>query len=95
MVTPETRDIVARSEDAAYRVVDGCAVIVTSRNGRVVRLNRIGTRVWEMLGDRNLEQLAMELDGAFSIGAERALRDVTSFIEALQVRGLAVVKRSR
>jgi hypothetical protein len=78
-----------RSTDVVSRVMDGEAVLVHPRQGKVRVLNRVGARVWELAdGQRTVGDLARAISGEYDVDAERALGDVTVFCEDLVARGL-------
>ena len=75
-----------RAEEAQYEVVDGKAIIIDPGGSELVRLNRLGTLVWESLdGDRDVESLTGELVGRFpSVPRQEIDADVRGFLNDLK-----------
>jgi len=81
-----------REPAAAWRVIDGEAVMVLPATGKVHTLNEVGTRFWELVdGQRTLEQIAAALADEFDAPSERVEADCRAFVEELSARGLLVV----
>ena len=81
--------VLERHEDIAFRVVDGAAVLVSPRDAKIVTLNEVGTRVWELLDGRPLGEIARALVEDFEVDEPQALEDAATFAEDLLLRGLA------
>ena len=81
-----------REPSAAWRVIDGEAVMVLPGTGKVHTLNEVGTRFWELVdGQRTLEEIAAALADEFDAPAERIGADCRTFVEELTARGLLTV----
>jgi hypothetical protein len=71
------------------RLIDGEAVLVHPRQGKVRVLNRVGARVWELAdGAHTVSDLAQAITGQYDVDLERAQADVTAFCDDLVARGL-------
>ena len=74
------------SSDVVHRVVEGQAVLVNLASGACFELDRIGTRIWELVGEglpasRVLEALLDEYEadrGEVEIALRRLLDDLLS-----------------
>lgn len=91
-VTPAT--VVHRHPEAAYRVIEGAALIVFPREARLVTLNEVGTYIWDHLDDRTIDEVARAVVEEFDVEPEQALGDTISFIEMLRERGFVVDQES-
>ncbi len=73
----------------AWREIEGEAVLVDSKAARLLVLNPAGLALWRLLeADQTEESLAKALGEQFSVGAERAIEDVRSFLGTLAERNL-------
>lgn len=71
-----------KAKDAAWRVVDGEAVIVSPKDSNVTILNETGTFIWKLIdGSFGIEQIATALAEEFEVPPEQANKDVNEFIE--------------
>jgi len=78
----------------AFRRMDGKGVLIVIDRQELHALNPVGARVWELARDRSLEAIAIQIQAEFEVGAERALSDVTSFIERMVDLGAIQPSRS-
>lgn len=79
-----------RNPDAAFRVVDGQALIVMPKEAKMVTLNAVGTRVWELLEGRTAAEIAATLILEFDVSEEEATADTISFLEILFMKEMAI-----
>jgi hypothetical protein len=78
-----------REPSAAWRVVDGEAVMVLPSTGKVHTLNAVGTRFWELVdGERTIEEIASVMADEFDAPADEIERDCHAFAAELSERGL-------
>jgi hypothetical protein len=78
-----------RAERLPWREIDGRAVIVQPRAGKVHELNPVATQLWRGAdGRRSVEELAREVATRFDVEPPRALADATEFFRSLQELGL-------
>jgi hypothetical protein len=76
------------SQNAAYRIINGEAVIVDTRAGKILTLNETGSEIWSLLEDKNLNEIADEVEKIFKIDKNTALQDTIEFVTMLKDRGL-------
>ncbi len=83
--------IVAKHPQAAWRIIDGEAIIL-SVDTKVLRgLNPVGSRIWELIdGQRSLAQITDVVVQEFAVAPADAERDVRAFIAILLERGLVM-----
>ncbi len=88
---------IERSPDAASRKIAGKTFLVSPEAGRLLLLNEVGGRVWELLdGSRTPTEIACILteeyespdDEPSGLGADAVKEDVERFLESLRERGL-------
>ena len=73
----------------ACRTLDGTAFVLL--DSRMVRLNAVGTRMWELLEQgATLKTVRLRIVKEFDVEARRAAADLQAFVDALQARGLLV-----
>ena len=80
-----TKDFVlSRNEDAAGRIVDGEAVVLTLADAEVNVMNSVGTRIWELVdGTRTVGDIAAVISAEFEVSTEEALADAGEFLAEL------------
>jgi hypothetical protein len=60
-------------------------VLLDLQQGRILSLNRLGSRVFEMLRDgRDVDQIAGEISNDFGVEADDVRADVLDFIRSLR-----------
>jgi coenzyme PQQ synthesis protein D (PqqD) len=80
---------VIRREDLLTAPVDHELVMLDPTTSRYYRLDPIGLRVWELLGQvRSVDAVCGALEPEFEVGAERCRADVIAFLDRLKHAGL-------
>ena len=74
--------------DVAFRIVDGTAVLVVARDAKMLTLNRVGSRIWELLDGRTVADIASVLTSEFRVEEDQAARDALDLLGKLLGRGL-------
>ena len=83
--------VIRRNDDIAWRVIEGEALVVDSRDSLIYPLNTVGTRIWELLdGQRNCRDVLAIIDEEFEGGSETHCQDMLEFLEELVSKGLAL-----
>ena len=77
----------ARHQDIAWRLVEGDALLVDPRNGRIYPLNPVAARIWEMLDQQHLaseivESLVQEFDAPPDVIRQDAYEFIDRLFEA-------------
>jgi hypothetical protein len=81
-----------QNPQAAWRVYDGQAVIVSPEDSTLHTLNEVGTVVWEAADGRTpLSAIVARVHERYDVDAPAAERDVQAFVEQLRSRGLITV----
>jgi pimeloyl-ACP methyl ester carboxylesterase len=89
----EQSSIVTRHPEAAHRVVDGTALVVLPRDAKMLTLNAVGTRIWELLDSATpVSALIGEVTREFDVAPDVAESDVKAFVADLAGRGALVVE---
>lgn len=80
---------IRRNPDVAWRTFDGQGVILDLDSGKVLGLNGVAARIWELLEQpTTLDAIAEEISSEFSVSLEEANSDSGEFIESLKSKGL-------
>lgn len=80
---------VARSPEAAWRVIDGEALIITPRESVLHSLNPVGTSIWEHADGRlKVAEIVEAIVDEFDVDPARAQEDVDGFINELSGQGM-------
>ena len=73
-----------RSRDAAFRLMDGEAVVVLSSRAEVKVLNEVGARIWQLCdGEKTASEIARTIGEEFDAPQEELEVDVREFLESL------------
>jgi hypothetical protein len=78
-----------KSSKTASRIIDGEAVIVIAEKGVVNILNRVGSRIWELLdGKNNLQDISLVISKEFEVTYAAVQKDIEEFIQELSKKGI-------
>lgn len=81
-----------RATDVAYRIIDGEAILVGAKKGRIYSLNTVGSRIWEMVdGKVNVSEIIANICQIFEVEEEQARKDSLEFLQALIDREILVL----
>lgn len=81
-----------QNPQAAWRVYDGEAVIVSPEDSTLHTLNEVGTLVWEAADGRTpLAAIVARVCARYDVEAGAAERDVDVFVERLAERRLITI----
>lgn len=76
-------------ENVVSREVDGETVILDLKSGNYFGLDRVGTRVWKLLGEtRSLEAVVQAMLAEFDVEEPRLRTDLEALLGELSSRGL-------
>jgi hypothetical protein len=79
------------SDSAVFRELDGEAVILHLDSGTYFGLDRIGTRVWQLLETHgSIDRVVRELLDEFDVDADRLTDDVERLVSEMLQKGLIV-----
>lgn len=92
MIEIRTDTVVRRHSDASYRMIEGAALIVMPREAKLLTLNQVGSRVWELLEKQTAAQVARAIAEEFDVGYDDALQDTLRFLAKLFERGMVVAE---
>ena len=83
--------ILSRSPKAAWRVIEGEAVILSLDTKAFRGLNPVGSRVWELIdGRRSVDEIVEVIVREFDVTPERAGADVQTFVRDLLDKELVI-----
>ncbi len=86
------KSIVSKAKKVPAKELEGEMVLLNLENGDYVALNDAGMEIWKLLeGKKSAEELARELEEAYSIPAATALKDTLAFLGNLQSKGFIEV----
>lgn len=86
--------IFIKNKDAACRIIESQAVILTTEDGRLHTLNEVGTFIWELLdGKRATEEITAKVSERFDVDKKMAKKDVNFFLGDIMRRHLLTVKK--
>lgn len=72
-----------------WRILDGDAVIISPRNGKIRVLNHSGAVIWQQLvAEKSVPEIISALVDQYEISLEQAHADLETFLNDLTQRGL-------
>ncbi len=78
-----------RCADAAFRVIDGKAIIVIPSRSEVKILSEEGTLIWELMdGKRSAADICRKVCEEYEVTKEVAQNDLLNFIKELGDQGM-------
>jgi DNA-binding ferritin-like protein (Dps family) len=84
---------ITRDPDAAWRVFEDGAVVVSPTESVMHSLNAVGTRVWELAdGTLTIGEILDEIVEEFEVDPAQAESDVMEFCQALCDKGMISVE---
>ena len=85
------RRVQANTDNAAWRIVDGEAVIVHATSSAYYGLNSTATFIWESIAREPLasHELADRVSARFGVSLDAIRSDVDAFLVGLEAEGLA------
>ena len=84
----DERTVVA-SQAQISSEVSSDAVILNLSSGVYFSLNRVGSRIWELIQEpRSVREVRDTLVGEFDVDPERCQQDIVSLLEELDAKGL-------
>ena len=76
-----------RSDELAWRVIDGEVVILTIDGSEIHTLNKVGSAIWELAdGTRTLEDVVSLICERFEVSFDVAHADVLKFAQQLEAK---------
>lgn len=82
-----------RNPDAAFRVIDGEAIVVLPDRGEVKVLNDVGSRIWELMdGESSVDQISQTICKEYEVKQKDALTDISDFLAQLSNNGMLAQK---
>jgi len=83
----------AQNPAVITRTIDGLAVIMDPREGKVLSLNPVGTLIWEMADGKNSrEEILAAVCSEFDVSSELASSDLAEFVETLAGKNLLLAE---
>lgn len=80
----------APSQHALFRELDGEGVILDLASGHYFGVDRVGARMWQLIGElRSLRRVHEQLLAEFDVAPDVLARDLLEFAGRLVRRGLA------
>ena len=89
MQTLELDSCIVRDPDLVATEMDGELVMMSIERGEYFGLNRVGSRIWELLhSPMRMHELCDRLEQEFEIDAARCREEVLAFVGELLEQGL-------
>jgi hypothetical protein len=84
---------VTRNPDAAWRVFEDGAVIVSPTESVMHSLNPVATRIWELAdGTLTMNEILDVVLDEFDVSREQAETDMADFADALSDKGMLTIE---
>ena len=82
-----------REENVAWRIIEGEAVLIASKDSSVHSLSDVGTRIWQLAdGNLTVGQIVDALNEEYEVEKDELEKDVIEFVESLSAEPLALVR---
>lgn len=90
------RMIFVKNKDAAFRIIESQAVILTPADSYLHTLNETGTFIWELLNGKNtIEDIIDKVCEEFDADKRIVAKDISHFTEDLIRRKLIITKKNK
>ena len=89
-IAPDCR--LVHAADAAWRTIDGQAVVVSADTQKMRVLNDVGSRIWELCDGRTFREVVTIIANEYEADAGSIEADATAFARDLLSRGMLEVK---
>ena len=84
-----------RSEVVAWRVIEGEAIVVEPRSGRIFPFNAVATRFWELMdGNHDRHTIVAQVVTEFDVETNQIESDLEFFINECQTNQLLTQENS-
>jgi len=81
--------VIVPGQDVVSCDLDGDAVLLDLETSRYFKLNRVGARIWEVLGEGvSVGDVRRSVMESFDVDPDRCTRDVDNLLAALRSAGL-------
>ena len=78
-----------RNNDAAFRVIDGEAIVVLPAKSEVKVLSEVGSKIWQLMdGTATVAEICEKICKEYDVSAEVALSDLMDFMKELGDQGM-------
>lgn len=76
---------IIKSKKIASRVIKGETFIVTPFDSTLHMLNPLGTKIWQLLDERNtIEEIVTKICEEYEVSKEEARKDIQEFVDELK-----------
>ncbi len=75
-------EIFQKNPEIVYRIIDGNAILVSSKDDKIMSINEVGTRIWDLLdGKTTIKEIIVKITEEFDVDQDTAKDDVQEFVE--------------
>jgi hypothetical protein len=93
MVTTTSSSRVKISGDVLFQELQGDAVLLDMKTGVYFGLDRVGTRIWQLLAEISLiSDVVDKMVEEFDVPTQRCSSDVLDLVERLREQGLLAIE---
>lgn len=79
-------------DNIAYRVIDGCAIVVNLKKDNINTFNSTATKIWELIdGKTKIGAIIEKVSQVYEVSRDRLEKDCCEFISQLQYEGLVIL----
>ena len=81
------------SDDALFQELQGEAVVLDLKTGVYFGLDRVGTRIWQLLGEHELlSEVAEVIRNEYDVSEQRCTEDLVALVRRLSDDGLVAIE---
>jgi hypothetical protein len=84
--------LIKLNDDVLFQELQGEAVLLDLKTGVYFGLDKIGTRMWQLMGVRPLSGVAEAMAAEFEVSQERCEEDLLVLVARLEEQGLLSVQ---
>jgi hypothetical protein len=78
----ETR--LSKNGKIPWRLIEGQALLLDSEEGELIRLNEVGSEIWQAIdGRQTIADITQHIAAGFDVSERRAQKDVQRFVRLL------------
>ncbi len=84
-----------RTNETAFRIINGEAVIMNLTTGYYYSINEVGARIWDLCdGGHSIKDIALFISQEFDTAEERAGQDVVELLNDLDSEKLVIIREN-
>jgi coenzyme PQQ synthesis protein D (PqqD) len=93
MTDPTTSSCIKLNDDVLIQELQGDAVLLDLKTGVYFGLDRVGTRMWRLIGEHKaIPDIVNAVTEEFDVSEQKCTDDVLAFVKRLNEQGLIAIE---